>query len=63
MRELLYSSSYSFNQNEDKKMFLELCVKDGEGNLVRNDQFLRTDIIDRKYSVTTSDRLVLMTTV
>ena len=58
MRELLYSSSYNFNLNEDKKMLLDLRVKDSEGNLVRNDQFLRTDIIDRKYSITTSDRLV-----
>ena len=62
-RELVFSSSYNFNLSEDSQMTLELCVMDSEGNLVRRDQFLRTDIADRKYSVTKSDRFVLTNTI
>ena len=52
----MFNSLYTFKVNEDNKMTLSISVKCGCGNLVRKDEFLRTDTIDRKYSVTTSDR-------
>ena len=52
-RDLMFVSSYTFIINEDNQMTLLVQVKDSKGKEVRLDQFLRTDVEDRKYSVTT----------
>ena len=52
-RDLMFVSSYTFNINEDNQMTLIVQVKDNEGKEARLNQFLRTDVEDRKYSVTT----------